>query len=76
MAEKEIKNKICPLSGQPCMREYCALYVRLQKPRILRYDLNGIERKTIDPTGVYVFEGCGLLNQIPWRLQKIPIVQK
>jgi len=76
MAEKEIKNKICPLSGQPCMREYCALYVRLQKPRIIEYEINGVKRRVADPTTVLIFEGCGLLNQIPWKLEKIQIAQK
>ena len=71
MAEENFKNKICPLTGRACLGEHCALYVRVIKPKIIKQGLN----EFVDPTGVYVFEGCGLIQQVPWRLQKIPIAR-
>ncbi|RLG90022.1 MAG: hypothetical protein DRO36_06800 [Candidatus Hecatellales archaeon] len=67
MAEENFKNKICPLTGENCLGKHCALYVRIIKPKILE---NGVI-KTVDPISIYVFEGCGLIQQVPWKIQKI-----
>jgi len=48
MEEKEIKNKICPLTGENYLGEYCALYERLErlerKIEDLRYRVRNLEQ--------------------------------
>jgi len=50
-------------TGAQCIRENCALYLKVHKSRILgRY---------ADPENYLVYEGCGLVHNIAWTVKKI-----
>ena len=73
-------SKLCPLvaaSISPklsrnvencgCIGKNCAVYVELRTPRIIDVRGWGSFR---DEEEFFVYEGCGLVVQIPWRLVK------
>lgn len=64
MTEKE--KLFCPILSAPrthnayCMKERCALWIKVQKP-------------LDNPFTRLVYEGCGLVKVLPWRLEKTDI---
>jgi len=51
------EGKTCPLNGKICLGPGCALWVELQK-------------NTPNPFYRYVFQGCGLVQHVPWTPEK------
>lgn len=57
------EKKACPIlmgatgTYEDCMEEACALWVKLEK-------------RTVTPYGHWEYEGCGLINTVPWRYAK------
>jgi len=61
-----VTSKVCPFTQKPC-HEGCALYVRIVKPRTIA--------GYVDPESVLAYEGCGLVQQIPWRVVKRKVAE-
>lgn len=68
----ESTGKLCPMAiGRPntesalCREAKCALFVKVVKPA---YIAKGI----IDPECFYCYEGCGLVQVVPWKLENRP----
>lgn len=53
----------CPFTRKPCMGEECACWIQICKPV-------KIAEGVYDPLRKLVYEGCGLVNTVPWRLEK------
>lgn len=51
------EQKLCPLNEQPCLRQSCALWIEIQKD-------------APNPSYIYEYRGCGLINHIPWQPHK------
>ena len=66
------EKKICPFpSNTPdsipyCIGEACALYVKLVTPIILTDGKTSYQ----EPDKYRVFEGCGLIQQVPWETRQ------
>jgi hypothetical protein len=63
-------QKICPFRrtdgiAADCLGEKCACHIRMVKPAF-------IAEKIVDPEHFYSYEGCGLVVNVPWRLEKKP----
>lgn len=56
-------GKICPLNREHTCTERCALFIRMWKPR-------EIAPSVYDPESILEYEGCGLVNQVPWKIVK------
>lgn len=57
MTTKRVKEKLCPLSQQTCLRKRCALWIKVHK-------------QSVNPLFTLYFRGCGLIQNIPWGLKK------
>ncbi len=67
------KRKLCPLAAahpnqedSTCLGKDCAIYVRVLKPRVM----SCFGRDYVDPEHYLAYEGCGLVNAIPWELKE------
>jgi len=49
-----------------CLGDSCALFVRLWKPKVWE----GAGDKYTDQEVYQVYEGCGLIQQVPWAQQE------
>lgn len=79
MTEKKAvspKEKICPLATAGgghwhdpplCLGDKCALFINIQKPRLF----SAGETAYSDPETKLVFNGCGLIVNIPWSIAEI-----
>ncbi len=72
-------KKQCPLASihpaqenSDCLGESCACYVKIYKPKPIAV----FGREFADPEHYLKFEGCGLLNTIPWQHVEYPKEQK
>jgi hypothetical protein len=60
-------KKLCPFLKDDvhfaleCLENQCACYVRMEKPSFLTANV-------VNPEAYYKYEGCGLVNAIPWEL--------
>jgi hypothetical protein len=61
------QQKLCPLKRLPCLQTKCALWNTLQKPIMMT---NGTLTYP-NPEFLQVFEGCGLIHEIPWQTMKL-----
>lgn len=70
------EKKLCPIlvagdrdssGNNGCLGEACAVYVKIHKPRALT---DG-HINFCDPEAYLKYEGCGLVQQIPWTLVKV-----
>jgi hypothetical protein len=63
-------QKVCPLArGLPgsesilCIGEKCACHIQMVKPAF-------ITERIVDPEEFYSYDGCGLVTNIPLKLEK------
>ena len=61
------QKKLCPFAATDpdvsaeCLGEACACHVTMTKPAFLTANI-------VNPETIYKYEGCGLVNIIPWQL--------
>lgn len=53
-----ITRKLCPFSREPCLHQKCALWIKTYK-------------EPVNPLYTLRFEGCGLIQNIPWTPKEI-----
>jgi len=69
------EKKLCPLAAAHpdmedaiCLGEDCACHVKIHKSNLLSYD----GRRFVDPEHYLRYNGCGLVNIVPWEIVEYP----
>lgn len=70
-----VTKKRCPIAAafpnqqnSDCLGEACVVYVKICKPKPIAV----FGREFADPEHYLKFEGCGLLNTVPWERVEYP----